>query len=97
MRVVVLGAAGVARRLPLPLPMLVPDLPMQFIHEHDVGTALVRCVLGAGPPGAYNIAGSGVLTGADLVRELGLAPITVPAPISAAGTKSASSGALAHE
>ena len=83
----VLGAAGVARRLPLPLPMLVPDLPMQFIHEHDVGTALVRCVLGAGPPGAYNIAGSGVLTGADLVRELGLAPITVPAPVAQAAAR----------
>ncbi len=81
------GAADVARRLPLPLPMPIPDLPMQFIHEHDVGTALVRCVLGAGPPGAYNIAGSGVVTGPDLVRELGLAPLSVPAPVAQAAAR----------
>ena len=59
--------------LPLrfPLPMLVPDMAMQFIHEDDVGQALLLCVVGAGAPGAYNIAGDGVVTGADIARELG--------------------------
>ena len=33
---------------------------MQFIHEDDVGRALLLCVVAAGPPGAYNIAGDGV-------------------------------------
>jgi nucleoside-diphosphate-sugar epimerase len=51
---------------------------VQFIHEHDVGQALLRCVLGDGPPGAYNIDADGVMTGADIVRELGLAPLPVP-------------------
>jgi nucleoside-diphosphate-sugar epimerase len=65
-------------RLPLPVPVFAPNVPVQFIHEHDVGQALLRCVLGDGPPGAYNIAADGVMTGADIVRELGLAPLPVP-------------------
>ena len=59
--------------------MLVPQHPLQFIHEDDVGQALLLCVLGAGPPGAYNIAGDGVLTVADVAREFGAMPIPVPA------------------
>jgi nucleoside-diphosphate-sugar epimerase len=66
-------------RLPVPIPMLAANVPIQFIHEDDVGQALLRCVLGDGPPGAYNIAADDVLTGAEIVRELGLAPIGLPA------------------
>lgn len=66
-------------RLPIPIPVPVPELPMQFVHEDDVGTALLRCVLGAGPPGAYNIAGDGVVTTVDLARELGALPLPLPA------------------
>lgn len=67
------------RRLPLPVPVVVPDHPLQLIHEEDVGRALQLCVVGAGPPGAYNIAGDGVLTAADVAREFGALPIRVPA------------------
>jgi len=67
------------RRLPVPVPVFVPALPMQFIHEEDVGRALVQCIVGAGPPGAYNIAGDGVLTAADVAREFGALPIALPA------------------
>ena len=67
------------RRLPVPLPGLVPDLPLQFIHEDDVGTALLQCVVAAGPPGAYNIAGDDVLSLVDVARELRIIPITLPA------------------
>jgi nucleoside-diphosphate-sugar epimerase len=70
--------AAAVRRLPVPLPAPVPRLPVQFIHEDDVGGAFVQCIVGAGPPGAYNIAGDGVLTGTDVARELGLAPLPVP-------------------
>lgn len=63
---------------PLPLPVLAPKMPLQFVHESDVGQALLKCVLGEGPPGAYNIAGDGVLTGADVARELGLTPLPFP-------------------
>jgi nucleoside-diphosphate-sugar epimerase len=74
-------ALEVANRLPVPIPVPTPDLPMQFIHEEDVGRALLKCVVADGPPGAYNIAGDGIVTAADVVRELGFTPITVPAGI----------------
>jgi nucleoside-diphosphate-sugar epimerase len=66
-------------RLPIPVPAPAPDTPVQFIHEDDVGQALFKCVVAAGPPGAYNIAGDGVMTGSDIARELGLSPISIPA------------------
>jgi nucleoside-diphosphate-sugar epimerase len=72
------GIADRARRLPLALPVPAPGLPVQFVHEEDVGRALLACVVGAGPPGAYNVAGDGVLTTADVARELGLTPVPVP-------------------
>jgi nucleoside-diphosphate-sugar epimerase len=68
-------------RLPIPVPMLAADVKLQFIHEADVGQALLKCVLGEGPPGAYNIAADGVLTATDVVRELGLSPIPIPARV----------------
>jgi nucleoside-diphosphate-sugar epimerase len=70
---------GRPRRLPVPVPMLVPEHPMQFVHEEDVGRALQLCIVGAGPPGAYNIAGDGVLTAGDVVREFGGIPLRMPA------------------
>jgi nucleoside-diphosphate-sugar epimerase len=81
----------VAQRLPVPIPVPVPDLPMQFIHEDDVGQALLACVLAAGPPGAYNIAADDIVTVADVVRELGLIPVTVPAGIAEAAARAAAS------
>jgi nucleoside-diphosphate-sugar epimerase len=66
---------GEVRRLPLPVPLPMPDHPLQLVHQDDVGQALQLCVLGAGPPGPYNIAGDGVLTAADVVREFGATPI----------------------
>jgi nucleoside-diphosphate-sugar epimerase len=70
-----------AHQFRVPIPVPAPDLPMQFIHEADVGQALLACVLAEGPPGAYNIAGDGVVTAADVVRELGLTPLPVPAAV----------------
>jgi nucleoside-diphosphate-sugar epimerase len=69
---------GRPRRLPVPLPAVVPDLPIQFIHEEDVGRALLQCVVGAGPAGAYNIAADDVLSSVDVAREVGLLPVRVP-------------------
>ena len=82
-----LGRALVAAvgRLPVALPAFVPAVPLQFVHEDDVGEALLRCIVAAGPPGAYNIAGDGVMTAVEVARELGLAVLPVPAgPIQAA-------------
>ncbi len=69
--------AGLVGRSPLPLPAPVPPLPVQFIHEDDVGQAFLLSVIGAGPPGAYNITGDGVLTMTDVAREAGLVPVPV--------------------
>ncbi len=66
-------------RFPVPVPVFVPVLPLQFVHEGDVGQALLKCVVAAGPPGAYNIAGDGVVSTADIARELGLLPVPLPA------------------
>lgn len=67
------------------LPAPVPDLPLQVIHQDDVAEALRLCVVGAGPPGAYNIAADEVLSGLDVARELGLRPVPVPGrPVAAA-------------
>jgi len=67
------------RRLPFPVPVFVPEHPMQFIHEADVGRALVQCIVAAGPPGAYNIAGDGIVTASDVAREFGALSIPLPA------------------
>jgi nucleoside-diphosphate-sugar epimerase len=76
---------GLFRRLPVPLPAAVPDIPLQLIHEDDVGRALLQCVVAAGPAGAYNIAGDGVLSAVDVARELGFLAVPLPAgPVHAA-------------
>jgi nucleoside-diphosphate-sugar epimerase len=80
---------GLAKRLGVPIPVPAPDLPMQFIHEDDVGQALLACVVGAGAPGAYNIAADGVITVADVVRELGLTPVPIPADLASGAARAA--------
>lgn len=75
------------RGLPFRLPAPVPALPLQLIHEADVGRALLQCVLAAGPPGAYNIAADEVLTADEVARELGLLPIAFPAGIAQAAAR----------
>jgi nucleoside-diphosphate-sugar epimerase len=66
-------------RVRVPVPVLAPALPIQLVHEQDVGQALLQCVVAAGPPGAYNIAADGIVTPADIAREVGLLPVPVPA------------------
>ena len=66
-------------RLPLPVPVLVPLLPLQFLHEEDLGRAFLQCIVAAGPPGAYNLAAEGILTAADVAREFGMLPLPLPA------------------
>jgi nucleoside-diphosphate-sugar epimerase len=78
-----IGARLASALLPLrvPVPAIVPNLPVQFIHEDDVGQAFLLCIVGKGEPGAYNITGDGVMTGAEVARELGIAAIPFPAGI----------------
>jgi nucleoside-diphosphate-sugar epimerase len=85
------GLLELVSRLPVPLPAPAPDVPVQFIHEDDVGRAFLKCIVAAGPPGAYNIAGDGVMTGSEIARELGLAPVAVPASVVHAAAGAAAS------
>jgi nucleoside-diphosphate-sugar epimerase len=71
------GVGAALRHVPA-LPALVPDLPLQLIHQEDVAEALRLCVVGAGAPGAYNIAADDVVTGVDVARELGLRAFRIP-------------------
>jgi nucleoside-diphosphate-sugar epimerase len=84
------GLAGMFGRLPMPLPTIPSPQPLQFVHEDDVGQAFVLGLLGDGPAGAYNLAGDGVLDGAEVMRELGLTPLPVPGAV----TRAAASAAL---
>jgi len=62
----------------LPVPVVVPDIELQLIHQDDVGQALLQCVVAAGPPGAYNIAADDVVSVVDVARELGFVPVAAP-------------------
>jgi UDP-glucose 4-epimerase len=78
-----------AERLPDPARRMlgrVPGLPVlpdpgvrfQLIHHDDVASAVCLAVVGAGPPGAYNLAGDGEITASELARALGGYAIPVP-------------------
>jgi nucleoside-diphosphate-sugar epimerase len=66
------------RRAPLRVPAPVPDIPVQLVHESDVGEALVQCIVAAGPAGAYNIAADDLLSSTDVAEAFGLLPVRVP-------------------
>jgi nucleoside-diphosphate-sugar epimerase len=73
------------KRLPVPVPVPVADVPVQLIHDADVGSALLQCVVAAGPPGAYNIAADDVLSAVEIAREVGALPVPLPGgPVHAA-------------
>jgi nucleoside-diphosphate-sugar epimerase len=55
-----------------------PGVPFQLVHHDDVATAMRAAVVGRGPAGAYNIAGTGRLTVRQLAEELGWYSIPVP-------------------
>jgi nucleoside-diphosphate-sugar epimerase len=55
-----------------------PGVPFQLVHHDDVASAIRAGVIGRGRPGAYNLAGAGQLTVAELARELGWYSIPVP-------------------
>ncbi|MGV1047975.1 MAG: NAD-dependent epimerase/dehydratase family protein [Solirubrobacterales bacterium] len=74
-------------RLPLPSPLL-PDsgIPIQLVHHDDVARALAAAIAGAGPPGAYNLAGEGTVGVAEIARSIGWRSVRVPGPAVGLGT-----------
>jgi nucleoside-diphosphate-sugar epimerase len=81
------GLAGLLGELPVPLPAVPLPQPLQLVHEDDVGQAFALALLGDGPAGTYNLAGDGVLSGEQVVRELGLAPLPVPPAVTRAAAE----------
>lgn len=91
----ILPHVQLASALPVSLPLgplgratqALPDfgVPLQIVHVEDVAAALCSAVVGAGPPGLYNLAAPGLLTMTDIAHALGWRAIRLPcAAISAA-------------
>ncbi|MBB2989194.1 nucleoside-diphosphate-sugar epimerase [Mycolicibacterium iranicum] len=72
------------RRVTQALPLLKPPFPdpgtpLQLVHHDDVATAIAMAVTTTtAPPGAYNIAGDGVLSMSAVGEALGARPLRVP-------------------
>jgi nucleoside-diphosphate-sugar epimerase len=72
-------ARDVLARLPLVRPVLPdPGVPIQLVHEEDAASAVLAAAVGAGPPGAYNLAGEGEVTMADMASAVGVYSVPVP-------------------
>ncbi|UXA17985.1 NAD-dependent epimerase/dehydratase family protein [Mycobacterium sp. SMC-4] len=75
---------GPVRRISQALPLLKPPFPdpgtpLQLVHHDDVASAIALAVTTTtAPPGAYNIAGDGVLSMSDVGDALGARPLKVP-------------------
>ena len=74
---------GLVRRVSGSLPLLKapfpdPGTPMQLVHHDDVAAAIALATTTSAPPGAYNLAGDGVLSLSDVAEALGARPIRVP-------------------
>ncbi len=89
------GALRSVGSSPVPLPAPVPAVPFQVVHEDDLGAVFAECALGDAPTGAYNAAADGVLTGPDVARELGLAPVRIPRRLTQAAARAAAALPLA--
>jgi nucleoside-diphosphate-sugar epimerase len=74
-------------RLPLVRPVL-PDagVPVQLVHHDDVAAALAAAIAGEGQPGAYNLAGKGEVSVAEIAASIGWRSVRVPGPAASVGT-----------
>ncbi|MCV7300891.1 NAD-dependent epimerase/dehydratase family protein [Mycobacterium barrassiae] len=65
--------------LPLLKPLLPdPGVPLQLAHHDDVASAIALAATTSAPPGAYNLAGDGVVSISTVAEELGARPVPVP-------------------
>lgn len=71
-----LVTVGAAAGLRPPVPA--PPVPVQFVHERDVGQALFRAVTTPRTRGIYNLAGRGMVEPAEIPRLLGLRTLPLP-------------------
>jgi UDP-glucose 4-epimerase len=77
-------------KLPLAKPILPdPGMPIQLVHHDDVAQAMAAAICGDGPPGAYNLAGEGVIGIGDIAHSIGWRSVPVPGPAVSVGTTAA--------
>jgi nucleoside-diphosphate-sugar epimerase len=71
---------AVAKAVPILKPVVPdPGFPLQLVHPDDVAAAIALAATAPAPPGAYNIAGDGVVTFSEVAKALGGRPVRVPA------------------
>jgi UDP-glucose 4-epimerase len=74
-------------RLPLLRPVLPdPGMAFQLVHHDDVARAMAAAIVGDGPPGAYNLAGDGVVGMGDIAHSLGWRSVPLPGPAVSLGS-----------
>jgi len=74
-------------RLPLVRPVLPdPGMAFQLVHHDDVARAMAAAIVGDGPPGAYNLAGDGVVGMGDIAHSLGWRSVPLPGPAVSLGS-----------
>jgi nucleoside-diphosphate-sugar epimerase len=77
-------------RLPLVKPVIPdPGLSFQLVHHDDVARAMAAAIGGEGSPGAYNLAGEGVVGLGDVAHALGWRSVPVPGPAVSLGSTAA--------
>jgi nucleoside-diphosphate-sugar epimerase len=59
------------------MPAIAIPQRLQLVHEEDVADAFARALID-GPGGTFNLAGSGTVSGRELMRAIGLAPLPLP-------------------
>jgi UDP-glucose 4-epimerase len=63
-----------------------PGVPLQLVHPDDVAAAGTAAVMGRGAPGAYNLAGEGVVSLSEVARSLGGRGLPVPRALATAAS-----------
>ncbi|MDG4810070.1 NAD-dependent epimerase/dehydratase family protein [Micromonospora sp. WMMD1120] len=78
------GVRRAAGRVVRPV-VLDAGVPMQLVHASDVVDAFLAGILGAGPPGAYNLAAPEELSISEVSRALGWPVLRIPRGVARAG------------
>ena len=81
----VLAAIGAGAGLRPPLAP--PPVPLQFVHERDVGQAIHRALSSEDANRIYNLGGDGLVEPADVPRLLGLRTLPVPPTLTKAALR----------
>lgn len=80
-------ARAVSKVVPVLKPVVPdPGFPLQLVHHDDVAEAIALAATAPAPPGAYNIAGDGVVTVSEVAKALGGRPVRVPAVAASAAS-----------